>query len=292
MSLMLNSKKSTRATYEELASISLPEQTDTYKPVGHAEVVDLIRQQIDDLGLEIKSEAFGLSVPRKAGSSNVNYGDRMFGQITVKSDFGGANYSIAFRNSYDQSMALGIASGATVIVCDNMCLSGRWLRKRKHTSGIDAEEVISNGFSGIQEEWAAFRRKLDYLKSEGFTDGDAAKAILTSVASNVIPETLAADVWKEWVTPSHDEFKRDSSAWRLYMAYTEANKLSKTFELQGQRSCDITGFLLQYIGVDGKELQQGSNLFVPEVQQLTFPGLADARTEAQVIAAGAELLQV
>ena len=86
----------------DLAEVITPGQTDTYMPVPHldlVEKVDGIAREL--LHRDLARESFGL---------NCN-GQRMFGVLTYKNgedeDMG---LSIGIRNSYDQSMSIGVAS--------------------------------------------------------------------------------------------------------------------------------------------------------------------------------------
>ena len=60
----------------------------------------------------------------------------MFGVHVFKGIHSELGLSIGFRNSYDKSMAIGIAIGAEVFVCDNLSLTGDITIMKKHTLNV------------------------------------------------------------------------------------------------------------------------------------------------------------
>jgi len=54
----------------------------------------------------------------------------------IQKDRRGFGLCIAFRNSYDRSMSVGMAIGASVFICDNLALSGDITVMKKHTKNV------------------------------------------------------------------------------------------------------------------------------------------------------------
>ena len=63
----------------------------------------------------------------------------MFALLKFKSDNEEMGLSVAFRNSYDKSMSVGVAIGASVFICDNLALHGDIAVMKKHTKNVWTE---------------------------------------------------------------------------------------------------------------------------------------------------------
>ena len=104
-----------QVSFDELASIPLPEETDTYKPVAFGELVantlNISKGLLKDY--EYKSSELAL-----AGNDQ-----RMFGVVKFESqESDEMGLAIGIRSSYDKSMSNGFCMGANVFVCDNLVL--------------------------------------------------------------------------------------------------------------------------------------------------------------------------
>ena len=86
----------------------------------------------------------------------------------------GMSLAMGFRNSIDKSMPLGICAGVTVFVCDNLALSGDFIKFRKHTSGLTDEslQAISMDAVGqVIEKMEIYRTSINDLKNMPVIEG-------------------------------------------------------------------------------------------------------------------------
>src|SRR5215510_8418996 len=113
-------------TREELGAFSTPPATETFKPVGHAELVATLTQVMQDRGLHIVREQFAVQKQKLFGTFDLEW--------QKMEEFGAA---VGFRHATDKSLAIQIAVGARVFVCDNMSFSGELIHTRKHTAKLD-----------------------------------------------------------------------------------------------------------------------------------------------------------
>lgn len=114
-------------------SIPAPEHTKTWRPYSHGEVLDMIGEAARAVGIETTDRKYSVS----------RDGARMFGVWNLAIDDGKMQYSLGIRNSIDKSMSLGLCAGTHVFVCDNLAFSADMVRFRKHTSGLDLDEIRS-----------------------------------------------------------------------------------------------------------------------------------------------------
>jgi hypothetical protein len=118
-------------TREQLAAYIPPPSTDTWKSVSHTELVDTLTRVMQDRGLFITREQFAVQNAKLFGTFDLEW-QRM-------EEYGAA---VDFRHTTDKSMAIQIAVGARVFVCDNMSFLGEMITVRKHTSRLQLDEEM------------------------------------------------------------------------------------------------------------------------------------------------------
>ncbi|MBT5427684.1 MAG: hypothetical protein HOK84_15885, partial [Bacteroidetes bacterium] len=117
MSELLLHRGGEQCTLDDLRSVPLPPETRTYQPVSHYDLAKNLAEVSGGLlrGYQLQGAQYGLA----------RDGAQLFGVHTYKNGISGSmGLSVGFRNSYDKSMSVGIAIGASVFVCDNLALTG------------------------------------------------------------------------------------------------------------------------------------------------------------------------
>ncbi|GAF79398.1 unnamed protein product, partial [marine sediment metagenome] len=205
----------------QLRDFPMPDPTPTYVPLGHYDLAINVRKVADDFllpkGYTFLKEEYGTAKD----------GNRMFGLLTFKNGGEDLGFLVGFRNSYDKSMAAGIACGAQVFVCDNLCFSGEITVLKKHTKNIKEElfdELIvamhrsADNFHEIQES-------LGRYKSIGLTDDDGYRMIGLLLGRAILTPTMANAALRAWRAPEYKEFE-ERNVYSLYSAVTESLKLA------------------------------------------------------------------
>ena len=218
MSLLLHCGAE-EATMDQLANIPLPKETKSYKPVGHAELAKMLAKMATNLlpEFELVNTQFGLA----------RDGAKMFGVHTFKNGDSALGLSIGFRNSYDRSLSVGIAVGASVFVCDNLMLTGDLTVLRKHTANVHAD-IDSLALSAIYKSRSAFNQikaDAEAMKQVAMSDDEAYRMLGLIYGRGIINPRQIPVVKNEWLKPSHDAFE-DRNLWSFYNAVTESLKTS------------------------------------------------------------------
>ena len=218
MSLLMH-RGGQQVELNDLQAVPLPQKTQSYQPVSHYDLAINLGRIAQDLLRDFTMDRSQFGLARD--------GQQMFGVHTFKNGDENLGLSIGFRNSYDKSMSVGIAIGASVFVCDNLAFTGEVTILRKHTLNVwqDLEEMMvtsiyrsRNNFNRIVED--AEEMKYAYLSNDnafrllGFLYG---KGVL-------MPRQLPV-VKREWINPSSKEFS-NNSLWSFYNCCTEALKSS------------------------------------------------------------------
>src|SRR5687768_4363900 len=116
MSMLMLHRNGWTATPADLASVPVPDPTESYHPVPYGRFVEEVELHLPRFGLKIQSSAFALA----------REGGQMFGVLTCTNGHGPGDYALAIgvRNSYDRSLSVGLVAGTRVFCCDNLAFSG------------------------------------------------------------------------------------------------------------------------------------------------------------------------
>jgi len=210
--------------YNRALNAAIPARTETYSPIGHAFFLDTISREIAAHG--------GLEVTGTNVFTNMN-GQKMVGYTGVKHvglesdpDFG-LEMMVGYKNSYDKSMAAGLAAGASVMVCGNGIVSGDMLSfVRKHTGTIQEElvEKTKEAITAMKDGFSNLVLEIDIMKDYNLTAKQKAElmGVMYFEENMVTPNQLS--VIKHEMTKS--EHFTGNTLWDLYNNVTESFKSS------------------------------------------------------------------
>ena len=203
---------------DDLRTIPLPKETRTYKPVSHYDLAKNLAEVSSGLlrGYQLEKAQYGLA----------RDGNQMFGIHSYRNGISSSmGLSIGFRNSYDKSMSVGIAIGASVFVCDNLALTGEIAIMRKHTANVwnDLEELTITTIYRSQHNFSKIVEDAETMAKRYLSNDNAFRLLGLLYGNDVISPRQIPAVKREWLNPSHDEFE-DRNVWSFYNACTEALK--------------------------------------------------------------------
>ena len=98
---------STNFTKELLLSTPLPEQTNTYKPVSHEQLIDLTLTGIEKSGFKLETELYS-----SAQEGNIANGRYTISNVADKE----MKLQIGWQNSYNKQLTLKFALGTQILV--------------------------------------------------------------------------------------------------------------------------------------------------------------------------------
>jgi hypothetical protein len=207
------------AKLKDLAEVPLPKATKSYQPVGHDDLANMLSELANSLlsGFTHVKSDFGLA----------RYGQQMFGVHTYKNSDENLGLSIGFRNSYDRTLSIGIASGAAVFVCDNLALTGDIAVLRKHTLNVqsDIEQMAISTIFKSRSAYFQVRDDAKIMQEIPLSDDDAYRMLGLAYGHGIISPRQVPVAKKEWLEPSHVDFQ-PRSLWSCYNAISEALKTS------------------------------------------------------------------
>lgn len=217
MSELITQRGSQIVTRDQLDLIPLPEETDSYIPVSHFH----LSQKIMSLSQEILRD-YTLLGENYAVSRN---GNQLFALLNFEREQSEIGLSVAFRNSYDKSMSLGIAVGGQVLICDNLMLHGEIAVMKKHTKNVwvEFEDIAIASLYKSQRNFEKVLEDSDKLKKLSLRLDDAYRLMGMLYGHGVISPRQLTTLKAEWLHPSHPEFA-ERTKWAFMNAATEALK--------------------------------------------------------------------
>ena len=112
----------------ELLAATIPAQTRTYKPVTHAQLMDLTLESIHQAGFTLDQETYSSARDGKVANGKFSIKNVADKEMQLQ---------IGWQNSYDKSLSLKFAIGTKIFICSNGCVSGDYgAFKKKHVGEI------------------------------------------------------------------------------------------------------------------------------------------------------------
>jgi len=157
---------------EELDLIAVPEETDSYAPVSHYHLADRLLTVSQDLLTDFTLVGENYALARQ--------GQQLFALLKFQKDNSEIGLSVAFRNSYDRSMSVGLAIGASVFICDNLALHGEVAVMKKHTEGVwnALEDLAITSLYKAQHNWERVLTDAERLKGIPTSDREAFQVLV------------------------------------------------------------------------------------------------------------------
>lgn len=202
----------------ELKRISLPEETDTYKPISHASLIELVEESVLQVGFNIHNSVFKAAKDGNVATAEYTIHDIRDDEMSLM---------IGWQNSYDKSATLKFAIGAHIFICSNGCISSDFgAFKHKHTGGVQilTPTIITSYIETASEVFSNLQRSRDEMKKTQIDKRRAAELIGRMVLEDgIINPTQMNIIGRELKRPSFD-YKSEGSLWQLYQYTTHALK--------------------------------------------------------------------
>ncbi len=213
----LSHSNSQLVTRTELLTIPPPVGTSTWKPVAHGDLIEAIDRQLMVRRISILNEKFAIQ----------RDGARLFGvlDLSIEGDTPECCAAMGIRTANDRSMALEIAVGVKVFVCDNLCFSGDLIAlRRKHTVKFNLNADISIAIDRYQEHLTTLRGQIAGLRERALEDQEAKLLVFEVFAQEILPIRFFPWVTAAYFKPNPEQMPdvEPRTAWGLHNAFTRA----------------------------------------------------------------------
>ncbi|HUU39588.1 MAG TPA: DUF932 domain-containing protein [Desulfatiglandales bacterium] len=219
MSLLMHKEGGRYVTKDDLDLITMPEPTESYVPVSHYHLADKLLTIGQDIlrDYTLIGENYGIA----------RQGNQLFAVLKFQNEKSEIGLSLAFRNSYDRSMAIGMAIGASVFVCDNLALSGEIVVMKKHTKNVwaELEETAIATIYKSQKNYEQIVTDAEAFQNLPMANREAFQLMGVLFGNNIISPRQLTVLKDQWLKPSYPEFQ-PRTMWSFYNNCTESLKSS------------------------------------------------------------------
>jgi hypothetical protein len=214
----METKKSYQTAKSILLGAEIPQETRTYKPVTHQQLIDLTLESIHQAGFQLESERY--SAARDGNVANGRYTIQNVADSEMQ-------LQIGWQNSYDKTMSLKFAIGTHIFICQNGCVSGDYGAFKKAHRG-EIQTFTPNAITEyIKQAGDAFRKiqaDRETMKQIEVTKRTCAELIgRMIIEENIIESTQLNIIRGQMDNPSFD-YGAPGSMWELYQHTTYAMK--------------------------------------------------------------------
>src|SRR5713101_3916172 len=181
-------------TRSELMTIPPPPGTPTWKPIAHTDLIQAIDRQLAVRGIEIRREQFAIQ----------RQGARLFAVLDLAIETNEESCAaMGIRTANDRSMALEIAVGVKVLVCDNLAFSGELIAlRRKHTTKFDLNADISRAVARYQAHLLALQRTIARAREDTISEEEAKCLIFEAFEDEILPIRYFKQVAQTFFKPA------------------------------------------------------------------------------------------
>ena len=202
-------------TRAELQALVTPQPTQTFKPIPHIELVNMLEVVLEQNQIRIYQEQFAI---RRDGSV-------LFGVLQLaygETEDGRA--ALGLRTANNKTMSIQLCAGLSVFVCDNLAFRGDMIAlRRKHTSGLNLRIELAGAVQRFQEHFGRLASEVEQLKTRNLPDVEAKALIHDAFAGGLMPVRFLPEVSRGYFEPELAEFA-PRNAWSLHNAFTGAAK--------------------------------------------------------------------
>lgn len=211
-------KKTYSTTKELLTNTPVPQQTRTYKPVSHEQLIDLTLESIYQAGFELDKELYTASA-----NGQIANGRFTISNVTDRD----MQLQIGWQNSYNRQLTLKFAIGARIFICQNGCVSGDYgAFKKKHVGEVQTftPAAITDYIKAAGDAFERMQKERDIMKTIELSKTRRAQLIGEMVIEKeMITPTQMNIISREIKKPTHD-YDCENSLWELYQYTTFAMK--------------------------------------------------------------------
>ena len=222
MSLIISKNK---VSLDQIIACETPAATETFVPVPHIHLINLVKAALTLAGLTIVEEEHALA----------RHGLRYFGGFAVTGKGIGnedRQAVVGLRNSNDKAFAAAICMGSKMMVCENLDFASDEKLSRRHTVNVmaDLPRVIAGAIGRVVSHWNDMENRIEAYKATKITEEQAQNILVSLVDSKAIPARNFYPTLVEFRAPRHAEFE-GMHLFNLYNAVTEHLKGSDLFKL-------------------------------------------------------------
>lgn len=200
---------------KKILEAEVPARTKTYTPTSHGSIITRIEDMCEDNDLYIVDRSYqhDKDFHKVTGKYTLNLKDDDIGCM------------IAFQNSYDKSLSVKFAVGASVFICSNGMVNGEHTFKRKHTgtSDYDLNVFINDAIGSSVDNFEKTVNLRNDMKTVDISDNVLNELIGELFIKDDILRTEQLTFFRnEYNNPTYDYKVDKNNLWNIYNIFTDS----------------------------------------------------------------------
>lgn len=211
-----------RVDEDHVRMIQTPRDTASYKAVPYGAILDTLQEHIQQSPWQITKSEYALARDgmQLFGVFNLANKDESLDGVPALDDL---RPSIGFRSSHDKSISVGIVTGASVFVCDNMIFSVSGFRSvRKHTRNVfrDFEEIVARSMDCAESQFMDVIDARTDMKQIPVDRDRGYELLGLAYGQGIVTPHQYTSAVNEWRNPTFAGAFEEEDFWSLYNSIT------------------------------------------------------------------------
>lgn len=199
-----------------LRETPVPNETRTYKPVEHEQLIDLVLNGINNAGFKLRDENY--TAARDGQIANGRYSISSVADNEMCLELG-------WQNSYNKQLTLKFSIGTRIFICDNGSVRGDfgWFKK-KHMGNVQefTPTAITEYIQRAADTFALMQKDREAMKQVEVSDRVKAELVgRMMIEEEFITSSQLSTIARNIKKPDYD-YNCPNSMWELYQFTTQA----------------------------------------------------------------------
>lgn len=199
----------------KIINAEIPARTSTYTPTSHGSIIKRIEDMCEDNNMSIINRSY---------QTNSDY-TKVTGKYTLNLKDDDMGCMIAFQNSYDKTLSVKFAVGASVFICSNGMVVGEHTFKRKHTgtSDFDLNYFISDSIKASVNNFNQVVELRDDMKQVIVSDKVLNELIgELFIKDDILRTEQLTFIRNEYNNPTYNYGVDKNNLWNIYNLFTDS----------------------------------------------------------------------
>lgn len=203
------------STKDVLINAQVPQQTRTYKPITHQQLIDLTLESIQQAGFSLDKELYSSTTDGQVANGNFTISNVSDKEMQLQ---------IGWQNSYNKTLSLKFAIGARIFICQNGAVHGDMGSFRKKHMGTVQEftpTAITEYIKQAGDTFQIMQTERERMKQIEVSKRTQAELIGRLLLEEKLISTMQVNqIAAELANPTYD-YGAPGSMWELYQFTTQ-----------------------------------------------------------------------
>jgi hypothetical protein len=203
------------STKDVLIRAQLPQQTRTYKPITHQQLIDLTLESIQQAGFALDKELYSSTIDGQVANGNFTISNVSDKEMQLQ---------IGWQNSYNKTLSLKFAIGARIFICQNGSVHGDMGSFRKKHVGTVQEftpAAITEYIKQAGDTFQIMQTERESMKQIEVSRRTQAELVGRLLLDEKLISTMQVNqIAAELTNPTYD-YGAPGSMWELYQFTTQ-----------------------------------------------------------------------